>query len=85
MGHIQSSCDLYPVVDVPMTIYKDNATCIEQLKKGYIKGDNIKHIGPKFFFSHQQKERQKIEVTQNNLATFLTLVQRTGMHKLSEL
>ncbi|XP_068315003.1 secreted RxLR effector protein 161-like [Pyrus communis] len=32
-----------------------NAACIEQLKKGYIKGDNTKHIAPKFFYSHQQQ------------------------------
>ncbi|KAM2779565.1 hypothetical protein COP1_014823 [Malus domestica] len=28
VGHIQSSCDFYPVVDVPTTIYEDNASCI---------------------------------------------------------
>ena len=99
VGHIWSSCDLYPVVDVPTKIYEDNAACIEQLKKGYIKGDNTKHIAPKFFFSHQQQEHQKIEVTQihsqDNLAdlftkslpkvTFQKLVQGIGMRKLFEL
>ena len=99
MGHIRSSCDLYPVVDVPTTIFEDNATCIEQLKKSCIKGDNTKHITLKFFFSHQQQEYQKIEVTQirsqDNLAdlftkslpkaTFQKLVQGIGMRKLSEL
>ncbi|XP_031116482.1 secreted RxLR effector protein 161-like [Ipomoea triloba] len=34
------------------TIYEDNAACIAQLKEGYIKGDRIKHISPKFFFTH---------------------------------
>ena len=34
------------------------------MKKEYIKGDNTKHIAPKFFFSHQQQEYQKIEVKQ---------------------
>ena len=80
-------------------IYEDNAACIEQLKKGYIKGDNTEHIASKFFFSHQQQEHQKIEVTQirsqDNLtdlftkslsnAMFQKLVQGIGMCKLSEL
>ena len=99
VGHIRSSCDLYLVVDIPTTIYEDNAACIEQLKKGYIKGDNTKHIMLKFFFSHQWQEHQKIEVTQihsrDNLAdlftksplkaTFQKLFQEIGMCKLSEL
>ncbi|KAM1192141.1 hypothetical protein ACFX2G_012750 [Malus domestica] len=64
VGHIRSSSDLHPAVDVPTTIFEDNAACIEQLKKGYIKEDNTSHIAPKFFFSNQQQEHQKIEVTQ---------------------
>ena len=99
VGHIRSSCDLYPAVDVPTTIFEDNVACIEQLKKGCIKGDNTKHIAPKFFFSNQQQEHQKIEVTQirsqDKLAdlftkslpktTFQKLVHGIGMRKLSEL
>ena len=99
VGHIRSSCDLYSTVDVLTTIFEDNATCIEYLKKGYIKGDITKHIAPKFFFSHQQEEHQKIKVTQirsqDNLAdlftksllkvTFHRLVQGIGMRKLSKL
>ena len=99
VGHIRSSCDLLPAVDVPTTIFEDNAACIEQLKKGYIKGDNTKHIAPKFFFSHQQQEHHNIEVTQirsqDNLADLFTkslpkvmfqkLVHGIGMRKFSEL
>ncbi|KAM1628851.1 hypothetical protein ACFX2K_017216 [Malus domestica] len=99
MGHIRSSCDLHPAVNALTTIFEDNAACIEQLKKGYIKGDNTKHITPKFFFTHQQQEHQKIEVTQirsqDNLAdlftkslpkaTFQKLVHGIGMRKLSKL
>ena len=33
---------------VPTTLYEDNATCIAQLKGGFIKGDITKHISPKF-------------------------------------
>ena len=47
MEHIRSTSGLTSVVDFPTTIFEDNATCIEQLKKGYIKGDNTKHIMPK--------------------------------------
>ncbi|XP_070677974.1 uncharacterized mitochondrial protein AtMg00810-like [Malus domestica] len=54
MGHIRSTSGLTSVVDLPTTIFEDNAACIEQLNKGYIKGDNTKHIAPKFFYSHQQ-------------------------------
>ncbi|KAM1599967.1 hypothetical protein ACFX15_023601 [Malus domestica] len=50
--HIQSTSGLTTVVGLPTMIFDDNATCIEQLKKGYIKGDNTKHITPKFFYSH---------------------------------
>ena len=80
-------------------IFEDNAACIEQLKKGYIKGDNTKHIVPKFFYSHQQQQHQNIEVKQirfqENLAdlftkslpksTFQKLIQGISMRKLFEL
>ncbi|XP_068304232.1 secreted RxLR effector protein 161-like [Pyrus communis] len=55
MEHVQSTSGLTSVIDLPTTIFEDNAACIEQLKKGYIKGDNTKHIAPKFFYSHQQQ------------------------------
>ena len=50
MEHIRSTSGLTTVVDLPTTIFEDNVACIEQLKKGYIKGGNTKHIVPKFFF-----------------------------------
>ena len=69
------------------------------MKTGFFKGDNTKHIAPKFFFSHQQLEHKKIEVKQvrskDNHAdlftkslpksTFQKHVQGIGMRKLSEL
>ena len=99
MEHIRSTSGLTSVVDIPTTIFEDNAACIEQLKKGYIKGDNTKHIASKFFYSQQQQQHQNIKVkqirSQNNLAdlftkslpkfTFKKLVQGIGMRKLSEL
>jgi ribonuclease HI len=38
----------------PTTIYEDNQSCVNQIAKGYIKGDRIKHIAPKFFYAHEQ-------------------------------
>ncbi len=96
MEHIRSTSGLTSVVDLPTTIFEDNAACIEQLKKGYIKGDNTKHIAPKFFYSqrHQNIEVKQIR-SQDNLAdlftkslpksTFQKLVQGIGMRKLSKL
>ena len=74
--HIRSTSGLTSVVDLPTTIFEDNVACIEQLKKGYIKGDNTKHIAPKFFYSHQHQQHQNIEVkqirSQDNLAHLFT-------------
>ena len=53
MEHIRRTSGLTSIIDLPTMIFEDNATCIEHLKKGYIKGDNTKHIAPKFFYSHQ--------------------------------
>ncbi|XP_068336634.1 secreted RxLR effector protein 161-like [Pyrus communis] len=52
-----STSGLTSVVDLPMMIFENNAACIEQLKKGYIKGDNTKLIELKFFYSHQQQQQ----------------------------
>ena len=43
--HIRGSCGLSFSKEVLMTLYEDNATCIVQLKNGYIKGikQNIYH------------------------------------------
>ena len=46
MEHIRSTSGLTSVDDFPTTIFEDNVACIEQLKNGYIKGDNTKHITP---------------------------------------
>ncbi|KAM1284809.1 hypothetical protein ACFX2J_027462 [Malus domestica] len=99
MEHIRSISGLSTVINLPIIIFEDNAACIDQLKKGYIKGDNTKHIASKFFYSDQQQHHQNIEVklvrSQDNLAdlftkslpksTFQKLVQRIGIHKHSDL
>jgi hypothetical protein len=48
----------------PTILFEDNATCITQLKGGYIKGDKIKHISPKFFYTHQLQRKEKIDFKQ---------------------
>lgn len=32
-------------------LYKDNNVYIAQLKWGFLKGDKIKHVSPKFFYA----------------------------------
>ena len=86
-------------IDEATCIYEDNAACIEQMKQGFIKGDNTKHIVPKFFYNQQQQEFLKIQVSQvrseDNVAdlftkslpksTFEKHVKSLGMLKLSNL
>jgi len=60
--YIRSSSGLSFVNDAPTTIHEDNVACFDQMKKGYIKGDNTMHIVPKFSLSSKQQEYQKIEV-----------------------
>ncbi|PRQ55303.1 putative RNA-directed DNA polymerase [Rosa chinensis] len=97
--HIQGSCGLKSTTNEPTCIYEDNAACIEQMKLGFIKGDNTKHISPKFFYNQQQQSLLKIEVNQirseDNVAdlftkslpksTFEKHVKSIGLRKLSEL
>ena len=74
--HIGNACGLTLITSIPTTIYEDNATCIEQIKEGYIKGDITKHISPKFFFTHELQKSHEIEVKQikssDNIADLFT-------------
>ena len=36
-----------------MILYVDNVACITQIRGGYVKGDRIKHITPKLFYTHE--------------------------------
>jgi hypothetical protein len=54
MDYINVQCGL-PVLTKPIVLFKDNFACVEQVSKGFIKGDQIKHISPKFFFIHEQQ------------------------------
>ena len=83
--HIQESCGLSSVKDKPTILFEDNATCIAQIKGGYIKGDRTKHISPKFFYTHELQKNGEIDVQQirssDNLADLFTKALRTSTFK----
>ena len=97
--HIRGTSGLSSTTEEPTCIYEDNAACIEQMKIGYIKGDNTKHISPKFFYNQQQQALLKIQVNQvrseENVADLFTKslpkaifekhVKSIGMRRLSKL
>lgn len=97
--HIGESCDIYAGNKGPTILHEDNASCIAQLKKGFIKGDRTKHISPKFFFTRDLQKNGDIIVqktrSSDNLAdlftkalptsTFNKLVYGIGMRRFSEL
>ena len=98
--YIRKNCELLPENKNTQTIlYEDKAACIAQLKEGYIKGDRMKHISPKFFFTHELQKNGEIDVQQirsdDNLAdlftkalptsTFEKLVRTIGVYQLADL
>ena len=60
--HIRKSCGLSSIKNKPTVLYVDNVACIAQVKGGYIKGDRIKHISPKFFYTHELQNSGEINV-----------------------
>ena len=42
--HIQNTCNMPPVTNSLTMIFEDNVTYVAQVRGGYIKEDNIKHI-----------------------------------------
>ena len=42
--HIQETCGLPSIKGNATKLHEDNATCITQIKGGFIKGDKTKHI-----------------------------------------
>ena len=97
--HIRGTSGLNSTTYRPTCIYEDNAACIDQMNLGYIKGDNTKHISPKFFYNQQQQAFLNIQVNQvsseGNAAdlftkslpksTFEKHVKSIGMRRLSSL
>jgi hypothetical protein len=74
--HIREKCGLSSIKDNPTILYEDNAACITQIRRGYIKGDRTKHISPKFFYTHELQKSGDIDVKQiqssENLADIFT-------------
>lgn len=58
--HVQKTCGLASTKVNTTNIYEDNIACITQLKDGYNKGVLTKHISPKFFFTHDLKNKSVI-------------------------
>jgi hypothetical protein len=99
IGHVRSTCEVPHNSDEPVVIYENNTAVIDQAKHGYIKGDALKHILQKLFFTHQQQEHNMIEVkhigSESNHADLFTkslpnysfqkYVKAIGLRKLSEL
>ncbi|GJT12788.1 elongation factor 1-alpha 1-like protein [Tanacetum coccineum] len=85
--------------EAPTVVHEDNASCVAQLKDGYIKGDKTKHILPKFLFTHDLQKNgdvivQNVRSSDNQAdlftkalptTTFKKLVHDTGMRRLNEL
>ena len=83
----------------PTTLFEDNVACLAQLRKGYIKGDRMKHISSEFFYTHELQKNGDINVKQVkssdslidlftkslSASTFCKLVKHNGMKWLKDL
>ena len=82
INHIEKSCGI-DSSESPTTIYEDNAACITQMQKGYIKSNITKHIAPKFFYPHVLQQSGEINILQtkscDNLADLFTKSQPTSI------
>ncbi|KAF3652998.1 hypothetical protein FXO38_15850 [Capsicum annuum] len=62
--------------NVPIILYRDNATYIAHLKGGFTKGDRTKHILPKLFYIHELQKNGDINMQQirssDNVADLFT-------------
>ena len=58
--HIRETCGLSINKESPTILFEDNEACITQTREGYIKGDMTNHIDPKFFFTHELQQREKL-------------------------
>ena len=97
--HIRESCRLSSIKGDPKILFEDNAACITQITGGYIKGDRIKHISPKFFYTHKLQRNGEIDVQQirsnDNLtdlftkslsiSTFEKLIHRIRIRQLKDI
>ena len=85
IGHIKSSCGFISP-SLPTIINEDNYACINQFKKGFLIGDKLKRISPKFFFTHELNDNyiniQPIQ-SSKNLADIFTKSLPTSKHWLN--
>jgi hypothetical protein len=45
-------------------MFEDNVVYITQLRGWYIKGDKTRDILPKFFYTHELQQKEKIDIKQ---------------------
>ena len=97
--HIHGSCGIATNDISPTVLYDDNATRVTQMSNGYVKGNLIKYIAPKFFYPHELHKNSVIIIekvrSSDNLAdlftkslptsTFEKYVHGIGMHRLGGL
>ena len=65
-NHIRQGCG-YSSASKPTKLHEDNASCVKQVTKGFIKGDRTKHISPKLFYAH---ELHGIEIEVTKIQSF---------------
>ena len=96
---IKERYDLKCNVKVTAVLFEDNTTCIAQLREGFIKGDRMKHISPKLFFTHDLQKNGDIDVRQIcssdnpvdlftkslSASTLEKMVHKIGLRKLNHL
>ena len=75
-----------PTTDKPTVIYKDNASCVRQMRSGFIKADRTKHISPHIStFCQDLVDKGQIEIrkieSENNIADMLTKALPSYKHK----
>ena len=51
--YIQETYELPSIKGNATKLHEDSAACIIQIKGGFVKGDKIKHISPKFFYTNE--------------------------------
>ena len=76
--HFQEKYGLPSIKGNATKLYEDNVACIAQIKGWFIKGDRIKHISLKLFYTHGLRKKDEIDVQQirlsNNLVNLFTKV-----------
>ncbi|KAM3337655.1 hypothetical protein P3S68_031980 [Capsicum galapagoense] len=58
--------------NLPTILHRDNSAYISYLKGGFINGDRMKHILPKFFYIHELQKNDDINVQQIRLTDNVT-------------